>query len=306
MLPRFPTEKPLALEDRPEIERMTRDYEPYSDHQFGSLWAWDVRRVVRVSTLNGNLVIRMKDYLSDEHFFTLLGDNEILETTLTLLAHAERLGISTRLRLVPEAVVHAVKRWPNCLSIAEDRSNFDYVCSIREWAILDGPGYAAHRTKVNRHRRQVAPAERRLDLTCRATQCALICLFDRWAAAKRSDDADRNDESLALCRLFAAAAAGRVDGIGLYVGGTLIAFSLWEGVPRFGYSLHHFMKADLSFPGITSYLVHRRSWHLLHAGYTLANIEQDLGIPGLAAFKQSLRPCQFLRKYTISPAARDL
>ena len=30
------------------------------------------------------------------------------------------------------------------------------------------------------------------------------------------------------------------------------------------------------------------------------NIEQDLGIPGLRTHKTSIRPCDFLRKYTIT------
>jgi len=34
------------------------------------------------------------------------------------------------------------------------------------------------------------------------------------------------------------------------------------------------------------------------------SIEQDLGIPGLAAFKQFLRPFHFLHKFVIADGAR--
>jgi hypothetical protein len=303
MLPHFPHETPLLPEHREAIERYTSAFEPYSDIQFGSLWAWDVDESVRVSELNGNLVLRLKDYGSDEQFYTLVGEREIASAACAILEQAGRLGISQQLRLVPESVVTAVRRWPDAFGIAEDRANHDYILSNKEWAILDGHGYAAHRTKVNRFRRQTDVEERALDLCCGSDRRELVQLFDRWAASKSGDAIDRDLERRSLFRLFAPVTATRASGIGLYERGRMIGFSLWEGLPYAGCSLHHFMKTDCSYPGLSSYLMQRRAYHLIHAGYPMANIEQDLGIPGLAAFKQSLRPSYLLRKFTIAPAS---
>jgi hypothetical protein len=60
------------------------------------------------------------------------------------------------------------------------------------------------------------------------------------------------------------------------------------------------MKTDLRYDGIASYLTHLTSRHFLDRGYTFANIEQDMGIPGLRAYKRSWRPCHFQRKFVIA------
>jgi hypothetical protein len=302
MLPVFPDRKPLEPADRPAIERITRRFEPYSDFAFGSLWAWDVEGTCRVSTLHGNLVVLLKDYVADEHVFSFIGDHRVVETAATLLTRARAEGIAAELRLIPAPVVAGDHRLQASFAVAADPGNHDYVCSIRAWAGLAGHGFAAHRTKISRCRRRHPLGTRDLDLRDPATQAAILALFDRWAETAALDVADRRLERCALQRLFLPGIVAGIAGRGLHEDGQLRAFSLWEaaGSPRGRFSIHHFMKADRAFPGASSLLIHLRSCRLLAEGYAYANLEQDLGIPGLAAFKRSLRPCRYLRKYVIS------
>lgn len=300
--PEFPDETPLIASYRPLIDHHTSLFDPYSDMQFGSLWAWDVDGSTRISLLDGNLVLRLKDYVSCDHFFLLVGERRIARCAQLLIDHAHRYGLATELRLVPETVVSAERNWPASLRVVEDRSHFDYLLSNKEWATLDGPGYAAHRTKLNRFRRDLDVEERPVDLCCPHNRRAILALFDRWAAGKPDEAIDCRLERSALSRLFAPAIAPHVAGLSLFDAGKMIGFSLWEPLPNSGCSLHHFMKTDRAYPGISSYLLHRRAVHLALAGIPIANIEQDLGIPGLAEYKQSLRPVRLLRKYRIGPA----
>ncbi|MEJ0042787.1 MAG: hypothetical protein WDM81_11525 [Rhizomicrobium sp.] len=55
------------------MERITRRFPPYSDFNFLNLYSWDAGERVRLSSLNGNLVIRFADYLTDEPFYMFLG-----------------------------------------------------------------------------------------------------------------------------------------------------------------------------------------------------------------------------------------
>ncbi len=102
MIPNFPDFKPIELNDKDEIESFTKKFAPYSDFNFASMWSWDVKEEMRVSQLNGNLVVRFTDYLTGEPFYSFLGSNKPTETADALLTLAEKEGIPLHLKLVPE------------------------------------------------------------------------------------------------------------------------------------------------------------------------------------------------------------
>jgi hypothetical protein len=129
-----------------------------------------------------------------------------------------------------------------------------------------------------------------------ATDLAPDLPHDNFAAGDISPSGATDRASALPC----ADPTTRFGALGVFTGDTLRGFTLWESVAGGRWSIHHFMKADPSIAGLSSLLVHERSRVLLAAGHEFANIEQDLGIPGLAAFKCSLRPCRFLRKYLIT------
>ena len=300
MLPSFPTFKPIEVTDRPAIESVTRRLEPSSDFNAGSLWCWNVDGSFRISILNQNLVVRFKNYLTNDYFYSFIGDHQVVETARALLARSRKEGLEPRLRLISESVVTAGD-WPaDEFMIVEDPSNFDYVLSIREWAALSGRRFAGHRAKANKVARQSRLDVRPLDLSCRATKRAMFELFDVWAEGRPEDPGARRSERTALERLLLFGDPVAVSGCGVFDAGAMCAFTLWEGAPGGRFSNHHFMKTDWSHPGISSLLIHLRSRLLLDAGYEFANIEQDLGIPGLITFKRSLQPCRYLRKFVIS------
>lgn len=64
MISEFPQFKKLELADKKDIEKFTSKFPPYSDFNFVSMWSWDIRGEMRVSQLNGNLVVRFTDYLT--------------------------------------------------------------------------------------------------------------------------------------------------------------------------------------------------------------------------------------------------
>lgn len=300
MLPRFPELKPIELSDRPPVEAITRRFKPISDYNFGSLWCWDVAGTCRIGTLNGNLVVRFKDYQTDIAFYSFLGDNLVVETARELIARSRNEGLSPRLGLISESVI-AAGSWPESeFAIVADPPNFDYVLSVKEWTALPGNRYAAHRARANKAARKHCLTNRPLDLHCRTTQRSMLRLFDRWAEIRAGTVGERQRERTALERLFLPGAANGVSGCAVYEGATMCGFTVWEGTPGGAYSNHHFMKTDWTVPGLSSLLIHLRSHSLFVAGYEFANIEQDLGIPGLGAYKRSLQPCHFLHKYLIS------
>src|SRR3990167_9981485 len=102
MIPEFPHFKKLELADKKDVEKFTQKYPPYSDFNFVSMWSWDIKGEMRLSTLNNNLVVRFTDYLTGEPFYSFLGDNKVNETAEKLLDFTLEEEIKPKLHLIAD------------------------------------------------------------------------------------------------------------------------------------------------------------------------------------------------------------
>src|SRR3989344_9175835 len=98
MIPKFPQFKNLELSDKKDVEKFTSQFPPYSDFNFVSMWSWDVKGEMRLSTLNDNLVVRFTDYLTGKPFYSFLGNNKVNETAQTLINLSKKEGLKPELR----------------------------------------------------------------------------------------------------------------------------------------------------------------------------------------------------------------
>lgn len=299
-IPRFPTFKRLELTDRLEIEQITGRFEPYSDFNFVSLWCWDTDGQCQLSRLNDNLVIKIKDYSTDEVHLTFLGTNEVSQTAVLLLAYAERQGITHALRFVPEVAIEN-EALRQTLDVAEDPGSFDYVLSVREWTQMHGGRFRNKRNAVNALERRHAPEFRVLDLRSRRVQQDIIRVFLLWSDKRqRFGLGETRNELLALRRIFSIPEDSGLISFGVYSGEELLGFSINQLLPN-SYAIGHFWKADHEFPGIYPYMLRESCRRLDTLQTVYFNIEQDLGKSGLANAKRLYRPCKLLRKFIISP-----
>ena len=302
MIPSFPAFKKLDLSDRPHVESCTRPFASYSDYNFASLWCWDTSETCQISLLHGNLVVQFKDYESDDHFYSFIGNNALMETTEVLITHAERQGIAGHLRLIPEVVVQNDPRLRQRFLVQEDRENFDYVCRLPDMAALVGRPYETKRHEINRFRRLCEADFLLIDLSRKEAQDALLALFDLWVANKHPSAREESHFELsAIKRLFTLGTFSDLVCQGIFIQDVLRGFAISERRDSCSDVLLHFWKADINFPGIYSQLAHLVASHWVQQGAEFLNWEQDLGHPGMAQAKQSWRPCHFLKKYTISP-----
>lgn len=56
MIPQFPNFKKAEVADRGAVEAHTHKYDPYSDFNFTSLWAWDTSGERMISGLNSDSI----------------------------------------------------------------------------------------------------------------------------------------------------------------------------------------------------------------------------------------------------------
>lgn len=294
MIPLFPGFLPLSVAIADEYQHYVASYPPYADFNLTNRVCWNLDGSAAVSQLNGNLVLRLPDYAHSGVRTTLLGSNLLEQTIATLLAHAES---KARLELMPE---HVISRLTDKASwrVIEDVDNNDHVVSMPQLADMEGSALRHYRRAVRMFARRydTTSAFHKLDLTCQQTQEAILRIF-----LKRENDKQWNDpkyELMALHRLLSLHEHFRLTCYGISVQGILRAFIICEPMNT-TWVIGHFWKADTSFTGIYSYLMHRIASHLHKQGVEYMNTQQDLGINGLRAFKQSLSPVMHLRKYTL-------
>jgi hypothetical protein len=299
VIPTFPSFKRVELADRVAVEAHTSRFQPYSDFNFTSLWAWDLRGERLLSELNGNLVVRFTDYHTNDPFLSFLGRSAAADTARRLAAYSSSIGLRAELRLVPDISVSSI----GGISAEEDRDHFDYLYSTTQHVSLAGPRFKRARNFVRRFSREhVGYVFRAMDLNDASIRALISGLWQTWEAARRaSADAGIGQERHAIERLLESARSHPLGSTGIFHGDSLLAFSIDEVLPN-KYCTCHFWKADTRHPGIYDYLFHLKARLLRDAGIEALNCEQDLGVAGIRKWKLSYRPVGFLKKYIVSVA----
>ena len=300
MLPVFPNFKRLQFSDKADIEQITRQYQPFSDFNFVSMWSWNIAGNILVSQLKGNLAIRFADYISGEFFYTCIGSNELNETCSELLKLSTQQELAPALKLLPEFIAEKLDR--NVFLVKEDPDHTDYVLAIDRLATYDGPELASKRRQVSHFMRRAEGFEfKLLDLDDPEIDRQIRALFSRWLVQKNLDNVQEEEhEYRALSRCLESALRSEIITTGVYVGNELSAFWMLQDLAN-TYSISHFEKADTSlYAGIFPYLKLHTAKMLRERGVEYMNLEQDLGIMGLRMSKLSYAPKLFLKKYNVT------
>lgn len=292
MISAFPNFKTLELADRAAVEAVVHFFPPYSDFSFTNLYAWNAR----VSFLNGNLAVRLTDYLSGKPLFSFIGRHRLAETATQLLDLAMAEGRGATLHLVPACTAHALAEAGFALTADEAATDYvfevDHVAGMHEWK-----GHS-----IRRRIRQFA--QRHPDYSVRHAPLHAIdvdafrALFALWTTRKGYVAPQTSHEYPAFER-FLNSADPCVETIGLHVGSRLVGFSSFELLPD-DMAIVHFSKADHALHGgICDVLYWEEAKALKARGVRHYNWEQDLGLQGLQQSKNKYQPNRFLKKFTV-------
>lgn len=298
MIHTYPHFSKLALEHKGQVAQFTARFEPYSDFNFVSLFSWDTDGSAELSTLHGNLVIRLPDYIDGHPVYSLLGDNQIDLSVDTLLRDVPKL------EMVPEAVTQQLQS-PGRYHIAEDENNFDYIYDVSHLSHLAGNQFKKKRNKNNVFVR----AHENYELLVKVVRelspdhAAELKHVDRqWAQAATRAQGDIMAERRALDRLLDNSSAFELLIVEVVVDGAIKAFSINELLSD-QYALCHFEKAlSTHHEHLNTFLAIEVARKLREAGCEFMNWEQDLGLEGLRRSKRSYHPVRMLKKYTLSAA----
>ena len=297
MIKSYPNFSALDLSQRDYCIRFTDQFEPYSDFNFTSLFAWNTDGSTEIAMLNDNLVIRQPDYLDSHPVYSLLGVNQMDESIDRLLKD------TPKLELVPQAVVDSLSS-PASFSVKEDRDNFDYMYDLRHLSELAGSKYKKKRNRsnvfINDHSHLELEVLINRELTDYLSQ-EIVALDREWTKHNTRDEGDILNERRALDRLLTNFDHLKPLVITVRVNGELKAFSIAETLAQ-GHSIVHFEKAlTVHHEHIYTFVATQSAQKLLELGAKYTNWEQDLGLEGLRRSKMSYHPVKMLTKYTIKP-----
>ena len=302
MIPEFPHFKKLELADKKDVEKFTQKYPPYSDFNFVSMWSWDIKGEMLLSTLNDNLVVRFTDYLTGEPFYSFLGNNKVNETAEKLLGLSKKEGFKPMLKLLPEDSIKNIDI--SKFKIQEDRDNFDYIYSIPILSELKGGIYETHRNLIHQFLKINKDWEVSvIDFREIYNKNSILSLFTQWA--KNKGDSllleEYKNEFLALNKLLSIEDTKKINLVcfALYVEKKLVGFIINELVYN-EYNIIHFEKADASYKGCYPFLMQQNLKNLNNFHVKYLNFEQDLGIDSLRFTKKKFHPISFLKKYLVT------
>jgi uncharacterized protein len=305
MLPQFPHFKELQLSDAEDVQRYTSRYAPFSDFNFAALWSWNVDDSVLLSELNGNLVVRLADYVTGDFFYSFLGTTEVNGTVGSLLNLSSKESLQPRLQLIPEVTAEQLDA--EAFSITEDDNQADYILLVDRLCGYQGPQFGSKRNEMRKFLKYCPQARfEPLNLEHASIIEQSQQLFHRWNNRPSGPgDGEGLREFTAFKRCLTSQAHLRLMAAGVFVDGLLVAISLFEIIDH-KYAIAHFEKADTTnYPGIGSYLNQKVASMLATQGVQYINIEQDLGIAGLRKSKRSYFPCGYLKKFNIGYHAHE-
>lgn len=293
MIKHFPLFSKLSIENKDEITSLTSAFAPYSDFNFTSLFCWDTDNTTEVSILNGNLVIKMADYISNETLYSIIGDNNIDESLGILLE------ITPKLKLVPEIVVESIKNH-SVYDVFEDRDQFDYVYPLASQANLLGGHYKVKRNKINKFMRTYEDklSLKKIHFNDPAMKQEIHNIFLQWSDERKRAGEEVRREAETLNKLFDYGKHFTLVGVLVFLDGVCIGFSINE-IIHMDYAICHFQKSILTFEHSDVFLTNLVAKELKHFGCKYVNWEQDLGLPGLRELKESYGQEFFLKKYVI-------
>lgn len=272
------------------------------DNTFTVMYTWKNAYGIRIARMGGFVLCQMNGIHGTVYLYPK-GQGEIEPVLEALRQDALARGVEFRLVCVtPEQAEELKALYPGRFHYEAYRDSFDYFYGVDQLADLKGKKLHGKRNHINRFleeypdwtAEQVTPENLEL---CRQVE-------RRWQAEAAGADSggdeaeNQNYEGEALELALRDFQALGLDGLLILVEGRPAAFALGKQVSAESYNIH-FEKAVSEVQG--SYAIVNREfarWIREHCpGVRYINREDDMGVPGLRAAKESYRPEFLLEKY---------
>ncbi len=180
--------------------------------------------------------------------------------------------------------------------IEHDRPEDDYIYSIKELIELKGRRFDGKRNHIRTFKKNNPNYCYEAMTEINALEC--IPVAKEWLERQKCDDWILQAELFAVEQALSHFLQLNLSGGIIRIDGIIKSFTVGEALCEDTVVIH-IEKADPAFQGLYQ-MINRE--YLAHAWPHMAfvNREEDMGIPGLRAAKQSYRPVRMVEKYRVS------
>lgn len=309
--PLFPNFRKLDIDsDKDTYNSFYKQFPIYADFSFGNLFIWiNLNNDLKVAQLENGLIYQCTNPLeNNQQTITILGNSFTNHSLDKLFDYQRNSGIQPKLSEVPEFVTETINI--NKYKITENRDSFEYLLSTHEHSELAGHSFSKLRRKVGCFRRLHEPANITWEICDKLTNekvKQLSQLVNSWGlsyhdATESNEYIEYNNfEDKVIQKTLSYFNKLDMALLMVYLDDKPIAFVTYQFLPQKGYvTINHF-KVNYNIKYAFDFTTHVLATELHLAGIHTMNFEQDLGIPGLRAHKERLRPIDMLRKIDIEP-----
>jgi len=287
----------VGLGDREILESLLLSLEPCScEMNFLNIYTWQEAYDTRWCIWDGFPVIWFKK----ENLLLFPGGKNpklmppvaLLKEIVTALHEA---GFPVLINHVPTAYLETHPEYEEFFRAEPMADEYgEYLYSVEKLVALRGGKLAKKKNLISQFKRLYPDYEVKKYTPDQKLQCS--ALAQQWSASHERDNTEL-DEEKALRRTLEESGALGAEGICLYAGGELVAFSFWTRLDSETCD-EHYEKADPSFKG-GAQVVNQESMKIMSEKYKFVNREQDLGLEGLRHSKLSYAPEQILRSWNL-------
>ena len=295
--PLFPCFKPIELQDRDQIDRIIKAYQPeVSEWTFTNLFIWRGFYGFQWSIYKDWLMVICPGGRNGVYAMEPVGPASRREPATVLLQWLknEKKAVDPRIERADKRLASELEGFDE-IAIADAREHFDYVYLRQDLVELAGNKYRSKRNHINQLSRLYGftYADLKAD---HINDC--MELQERWCEQKRcEDDMNLSSEWGAVREILGHYGALELKGGVILVGAKVMAFTIGE-LLNDETAVVHIEKADPEIPGLYQ-VVNQQFCEKAWEGVQYINREQDLDLPGLREAKLSYYPDHFVEKFTI-------
>lgn len=287
--------QPIRLTDRPVFDKAYRSCRHEgSESSFTNLFIW--RKPLEILwTQAGNAVCVI--VMNDGPVYALHpcspAREQSVEASRRLAVWFEKNGFPLLIRGLEKGLAEMLAEEFPAWIVERDRPEDDYVYSVKELIELKGRKFESKRhhirTFLNRH------PDYQYETMNPDSALECIPVAREWLERQQCDDRILQAELFAVEQALSQMAELGLSGGIIRIDGKVKSFTVGEALSE-DTAVIHIEKADPSIPGLYQ-MINRE--YLTHAWSHLkyVNREEDMGIPGLRAAKESYRPVRMVEKY---------
>lgn len=272
----------ITFQEKEKIEYLRQIYgHELATHAFSSLYLW--QEPLGLSLYMGKKMFCVKSawYGANAWYFPCGEEYEVGEFISTLRREKDFKLVCLR----HKDVIWMQKEFPEGWNYIPDEDGDEYIYSIREHLELKGGAYANMRTQVHKVEREYGPETYLLDVWNENDAVSILREWRRRKGPGREGDLSDDQVCETLIRRRRELSG---EGVIVYLNGSPV--SVVAGVPL-THNTFDFIagKSTENLQGI-SYYTKRELMKTIGDRFQYANLEDDLGLPGLRRMKKAMQP----------------